>query len=174
MSSVVLQELSQFAAGFTEVLSIALAISLEPFLPMLQQVNVWLSAFAQSDPLSASLWGLAGVIVYSFVWSILCNNVSKVDQIWSIVPGVYMWIFWLHYYLNHGVAHLRLTVLTLLVTVWGMRLTYNFWRKGGYGNLITHEEDYRWPILREQMHPATFFFFNLTFIATYQVCTPID
>ncbi|CAM9579537.1 unnamed protein product, partial [Ectocarpus fasciculatus] len=112
---------------------------------------------------------LIAVIVYSFVWSVLCNNVSKVDQIWSVTPVMYSWMFWLHYYFNHeGVAHIRLTVVTVMVSVWGARLTYNFWRKGGYGNLITHEEDYRWPILREMMHPAVFFFFNLTFIATYQ------
>ena len=37
-----------------------------------------------------------------------------------------------------------------------------------YGNLITHEEDYRWPILRKKMHPILFLIFNLTFIATYQ------
>lgn len=114
-------------------------------------------------------WLLIIVIAYSFVWSILCNNVSKVDQIWSIIPVVYSWLFWFHHFLNNdGVAHLRLTVVTLLMTAWGVRLTYNFWIKGGYGNLITHEEDYRWPILRERMHPAVFFLFNLTFIATYQ------
>jgi len=49
-----------------------------------------------------------------------------------------------------------------------VRLTYNFWRRGGYGNLIQHEEDYRWPILRKMMHPVVFQLFNLTFIAFYQ------
>jgi hypothetical protein len=38
-----------------------------------------------------------------------------------------------------------------------------------YGNLIHHEEDYRWPILRAKMHPLVFQIFNLTFIACYQV-----
>lgn len=109
------------------------------------------------------------MIVYSFVWSVLCNNASKVDQIWSIIPCVYAWLFWVHHFINSGgVAHLRLTVVTVLVSAWGARLTFNFWRKGGYGNFFTHEEDYRWPILREKMHPALFFLFNLTFIATYQ------
>jgi steroid 5-alpha reductase family enzyme len=55
-----------------------------------------------------------------------------------------------------------------LITLWAIRLTFNFWRKGGYGNLITHEEDYRWPILRKQMSPLVFLLFNLTFIASYQ------
>lgn len=125
--------------------------------------------FLKTDPLVSSVWLLTLVIIYSFVWSVLCNNVSKVDQIWSIIPCIYSWLYWVHYFMNSGgVAHLRLTVVTLLMTAWGTRLTYNFWIKGGYGNLITHEEDYRWPILREKMHPAVFFLFNLTFIAIYQ------
>jgi steroid 5-alpha reductase family enzyme len=98
------------------------------------------------------------------------RNCSKVDQIWSITPWLYCWVFLAHYFYTHdGAIHARLAVLTLLTTAWGVRLTYNFWRKGGYGNLITHEEDYRWPILRKKMHPVLFLIFNLTFIATYQV-----
>lgn len=38
-----------------------------------------------------------------------------------------------------------------------------------YGNLIHHEEDYRWPILRKMMHPVLFLLFNFSFIAWYQV-----
>ena len=110
------------------------------------------------------------VIVYSFVWSILGNNCSKVDQIWSIVPWVYSWIFVHHHAVTHeGQIHVRLLVMTILMTLWGVRLTFNFWRKGGYGNFFTHEEDYRWPILRKKMHPLLFLVFNFTFIATYQV-----
>ncbi len=59
-----------------------------------------------------------------------------------------------------------------LVTIWGLRLTYNFYRKGGY-NIIPWkgEEDYRWKILRES--PVLngrfrFGLFNLFFISFYQ------
>jgi steroid 5-alpha reductase family enzyme len=45
-------------------------------------------------------------------------------------------------------------------------IIFNFVNR--YGNLIFHEEDYRWPILREKMSSITFFFFNLSFIATFQ------
>jgi len=62
-----------------------------------------------------------------------------------------------------------LLLICTLTTVWGLRLSWNFWRKGGYGNLITHEEDYRWPILRKRINsPTLFLLFNLTFIAAYQ------
>ena len=125
--------------------------------------------YAQFDALSIAIAILIFFIVYSFVWSIVGNNCSKVDQIWSITPVVFVWHFLLHYSATHnGDLHTRLYALTILVTLWGVRLTYNFWRKGGYGDLITHEEDYRWPILRKKMNPVLFFIFNLTFIATYQ------
>lgn len=62
--------------------------------------------------------------------------------------------------------------MAILVTIWGLRLSYNFHRKGGY-NLIPWkgEEDYRWKILRES--PALkgrfrFGLFNLLFISLYQ------
>ena len=65
--------------------------------------------------------------------------------------------------------HERLLLVCILTTLWGIRLTYNFYRRGGYGNLITHEEDYRWPILRKWIgNKWLFMLFNLTFIASYQ------
>lgn len=125
--------------------------------------------YAQFDALSIAIAILIFFIVYSFVWSVVGNNASKVDQIWSITPVVFVWHFLMHYSATHnGDLHTRLYVVVILVTLWGVRLTYNFWRKGGYGDLIHHEEDYRWPILRKKMHPFVFLLFNLTFIATYQ------
>lgn len=109
-------------------------------------------------------------IIYSFVWSIVGNNCSKVDQIWSIVPVLYCWHFYAHFtgtHPNSGTHH-PLLLLCTLVTFWGARLTFNFWRKDGYGTFFVHEEDYRWPILRAKMHPVVFLLFNLSFIATYQ------
>lgn len=107
-------------------------------------------------------------IVYSFVWSIVGNNCSKVDQIWSIVPVLYCWHFCAHFAGTHSDTHYPLLLLCTLVTLWGSRLTFNFWRKDGYGTFFVHEEDYRWPILRAKMHPIVFLLFNLSFIATYQ------
>jgi steroid 5-alpha reductase family enzyme len=103
--------------------------------------------------------------VYSLVWSIVGNNCSKVDQIWSITPPLYCW--YLFYRANFD--HDRLYLMTVLMSLWGIRLTYNFWRRGGYGNLIEHEEDYRWPILRKIIgNKWLFLLFNISFIASYQ------
>lgn len=128
------------------------------------------------DALTVSLGVCLLFIYYSFTWSIIGNNCSKVDQIWSITPVVYAWLF---YYLD-GTKNERVLTMAVLITMWGARLTFNFWRRGGYGNLIVHEEDYRWPILRQQINnDLLFYLFNLTFIASYQnlllwfICLPV-
>lgn len=46
-----------------------------------------------------------------------------------------------------------------------MRLTYNYWRKGGY---TIGSEDYRWEVLREKISPPLFFVFNVLFISLAQ------
>ncbi|GLI60031.1 hypothetical protein VaNZ11_002096 [Volvox africanus] len=62
-------------------------------------------------------------------------------------------------------ADARLLVAAALATVWGCRLTFNFWRKGGYS---LHYEDYRWAEVRKLMHPGVFEVFNLAFVALAQ------
>lgn len=126
--------------------------------------------FLTHDALVSSLWLCIAIIIYSLVWSIVGNNCSKVDQIWSITPWVFCWLYYGHYYYTHsGASHVRLLLVCCLTTVWGLRLTYNFARRGGYGNLVTHEEDYRWPILRKIIgNWFLFLLFNISFIASYQ------
>ncbi len=55
-------------------------------------------------------------------------------------------------------------MMALLVTAWGVRLTFNFGRKGGYSGV----EDYRWAVLRTRMNKWQFQLFNLFFIVIYQ------
>lgn len=55
-------------------------------------------------------------------------------------------------------------MMAILVTAWGIRLTFNFARKGGY----TGVEDYRWAILRARMKKWQFLLFNFFFIVLYQ------
>jgi len=78
-----------------------------------------------------------------------------------------LYLHWQH--LHAGLVHERLLLVCVLTTIWGLRLTYNFWRRDGYGNLITHDEDYRWAILRRRINSkALFALFNATFISPYQ------
>jgi steroid 5-alpha reductase family enzyme len=104
---------------------------------------------------------LAGLIcAFAWIASLLSGDYSWVDRSWSIVPVVYVWVF-------AGYGHLenaRLDLIAALVTLWGVRLTYNFARKGGYRGV----EDYRWPILRSSMNKWQFQLFNFFFIVLYQ------
>jgi steroid 5-alpha reductase family enzyme len=61
--------------------------------------------------------------------------------------------------------HPRMAIIAALVWVWGSRLTYNFFRKGGYA--LTGE-DYRWKIIQQGVHPILFQIFNIVFIAFIQ------
>jgi steroid 5-alpha reductase family enzyme len=88
------------------------------------------------------------------------NDYSWVDRFWSITPIIYVWIL-----LCSGKPGLRLIVASVLVTLWGLRLTYNFARKGGYSG----KEDYRWGELRKIIKSKTLWaLFNFFFISLYQ------
>mmetsp|Transcript_2305 Transcript_2305/g.5506 ORF Transcript_2305/g.5506 Transcript_2305/m.5506 type:complete len:319 (+) Transcript_2305:28-984(+) len=112
------------------------------------------------------------VAAVCFVVGTITGNVSQVDKLWSIVPVVYTAIP-----LVFNPMDPRLQLMTLLATLWGVRLTYNFWRRGGYTwPPWSGEEDYRWPLLRSGKIPAfkiltnkyVWVVFNLTFISLYQ------
>ena len=105
---------------------------------------------------------LISVAISIFAWiaSLLTGATSWVDQLWSIAPIAYVWVF-------AGYADLtnvRLDVMASLVTLWGVRLTFNLARKGGY----TGVEDYRWQVLRDGMDRVKFQLFNFFFIVIYQ------
>jgi hypothetical protein len=62
-----------------------------------------------------------GVILYCFIVGELTGNNSQVDKLWSLIPIVYAWIV-----ADYGDYSPRLVLMTLLVAIWGFRLTYNF------------------------------------------------
>ncbi len=107
------------------------------------------------------------VALICFIVSEITRNYSQVDKLWSLMPIVYAGIT-----LAAFPTSLRLWLMTILVALWGIRLSYNFSRKGGY-NIVPWkgEEDYRWSIMQKQ--PALkgrlrFGLFNLLFISFYQ------
>ncbi len=109
---------------------------------------------------------MAGVAMLCFIVSEITLNYSQVDKLWSLMPIAYSWIT------VASSPSPRLYIMAILVTLWGLRLSYNFARKGGY-NIIPWkgEEDYRWKVMRE--NPALkgrlrFGLFNFFFISLYQ------
>jgi steroid 5-alpha reductase family enzyme len=89
------------------------------------------------------------------------------DKLWSILPEVYLWVIAIRSGLN-----LRVLVMAIIATLWGIRLTFNFGRKGAYRlKFWEGEEDYRWAYLRENTilkNRVLFVFFDLFFISIYQ------
>jgi steroid 5-alpha reductase family enzyme len=111
-------------------------------------------------PLVVCLVICGTLIAATWVASIATREYSWVDRIWSIAPVAYAWVFAVA-----GGLDARLVLMAALVTLWGIRLTANFARKGGYR---PGGEDYRWAVVRGRMSPTWFQVFNLFFISGYQ------
>jgi len=109
----------------------------------------------------------AAVVAYCFIMGEITGNVSQVDKLWSLIPIAYVWVI-----ACYGDFSPRLILMSVLVTLWGLRLTYNFSRHGAYSlKFWTGEEDYRWEVLRKkpEFQPKwKWSLFNLFFISAYQ------
>lgn len=83
------------------------------------------------------------------------------------MPVIYTW-----YFAYAGGWDTRMTLMAILATIWGIRLTFNFWRRGGYSWIPWEgEEDYRWSVLRKMPllnGRLAWAAFNLFFISLYQ------
>ena len=93
------------------------------------------------------------------------KNYSQVDRVWSILPTVFHahWALWAR--LN-GLPTKRVDTVLACSVVWTLRLTYNYWRRGGYQ---VGSEDYRWLIIKKNIGSVPFFLLNVLFISTLQV-----
>jgi len=128
----------------------------------------WLSGFEAGfqDLVSTWITVMLGAAILCFTVSEVTRNYSQVDKLWSLLPPAYSWIT------VAAVPSAKTVLMAVLVTLWGLRLSYNFHRKGGYSVIPWKgEEDYRWKILRE--NPVLkgrfrFGLFNLLFISLYQ------
>ncbi|MEI6408825.1 MAG: DUF1295 domain-containing protein, partial [Bacteroidota bacterium] len=142
---------------------------------ILALIAIPIVAFRFDQPLSPEHWAalktavtiMAVVASTCFVVSELTRNCSQVDKLWSIIPIVYVWYF----AVQAGLSP-RLTLMAVLVSVWGARLTFNFGRRGGYHWIPWKgEEDYRWSVLRKTpllQNRLSWAAFNLFFISFYQ------
>lgn len=133
----------------------------------LAAVWTWVSASAVSMSFSVAV----AVTLFVFLASHFNKNYSWVDRSWSIVPVVYTWIeVW--YTMSESETAPDLvnvaTTYATIITLWGIRLTYNFYRRGGYSR---GGEDYRWnevatwPIVSI---PLVWVVFNFVVISTFQ------
>ena len=105
--------------------------------------------------------------LYCFVVGEITRNNSQMDKLWSILPIAYTWVIAAKSGMNP-----RQVIYAILVTFWGIRLTFNFGRKGAYSlKFWSGEEDYRWQVLRTNKYLSSrlaWAFFDLFFISIYQ------
>lgn len=110
---------------------------------------------------------LAIVIGVCFILGEITRNNSQIDKIWSIIPIYYAW-----HIAYAGDFAPRFILMAVVVTLWGIRLTFNFARRGAYSwKFWSGEEDYRWEVLRKKPgfnNRFVWMLFNLFFICFYQ------
>jgi len=154
------------------------SLTVKPYLPQLLSLPSQFASIASSssklEDLSALylntnplITGFAISLALGPIFLILSEinkNYSQVDRLWSILPGSYIAHFNIWAHLN-GLPTQKLDNVLVFSTMWGARLTYNFWRKGGYqiGN-----EDYRWEIIKDKIGNVNMFLLNVTFISFIQ------
>jgi hypothetical protein len=156
-------------------------LTVKPYLPQLLSLpNQLYSIVSSSSKLQdiSALYLNTNPLITAFAISLFLGpiflilseinkNYSQVDRAWSILPTVYIahYTAWAH---QNGIPTQRLDNVLVFAAIWSVRLTYNFWRKGGYS---MGGEDYRWAIIKDYVGPTGMFIFNITFISLGQsVC----
>ena len=155
------------------------ALTVEPYIPQLRALPSSLLATASVDgDFTSKLQALANVytvtnpLVLAFAFSLalgpivllvseINRNYSQVDRLWSILPFAYVlhYNIWAH---QNGLGSAKMGAATLCAGVWSARLTFNYWRKGGYS---IGSEDYRWEIIKAKIGGIGMFLLNVTFIS---------
>ena len=104
---------------------------------------------------------------FCFIVGELTGNNSQMDKLWSLLPIAYTWVIAIK-----GGMSARLVVMAVLATLWGIRLTINFARKGAYKlKFWEGVEDYRWAVVRSGSafkKRWAWALFDLGFISIYQ------
>ena len=121
--------------------------------------------YINTNPLiSALAFSIATFPIFLLVTEIN-KNYSQVDRVWSILPTIYQahWAIWARV---SGLPTQRVDNVLAVSVVWTLRLTYNYWRRGGYQ---VGSEDYRWLIIKNNIGSVPFFLLNLFFISTLQI-----
>ncbi|KAF2972131.1 hypothetical protein GQX73_g1484 [Xylaria multiplex] len=127
---------------------------IEPFLSQLYELPSNVLSTVTSGGSLLSLYANTNPLVSGFAFSIFLGgifwvaseanrNYSQVDRLWSLLPAFYIAHFsaWTH--LN-DLPSQRVDLVLFWSVIWSARLTFNYWRKGGYK---IGSEDYRCVLL---------------------------
>lgn len=115
-----------------------------------------------------AIFGLAVALALFPIFFIVAEvnkNYSQVDRVWSILPTVFNFHYALWARLN-GLPTTRVDNVLAFSVFWSIRLTYNYWRKGGYE---IGSEDYRWELIKKYIGSFGFLLLNIVFISSLQL-----
>jgi steroid 5-alpha reductase family enzyme len=149
--------------------------TVSPYLPQLyalpQQIldrindyNALKELYISTNPLITALALALFLVPIVLLVSEVNKNYSQVDRLWSIIPVIFNshYTLWAHL---AGLPTQRLDHVMAVSLLWGLRLTFNYWRKGGYS---VGSEDYRWEVVKDYAGPFWMFVFNVIFISLAQ------
>nr|POF17323.1 uncharacterized protein CFP56_65190 [Quercus suber] len=149
--------------------------TVSPYLPQLYALPSQFAATIADPAALRDLYLTTNPAVFALAFSLalfpvflvvseINRNYSQVDRVWSILPTVYNIHYAVWARLN-GLPTQRVDNVMAFSVVWSMRLTYNYWRKGGYN---IGSEDYRWELIKKRIGPVAFFLLNIVFISSLQ------
>ena len=130
----------------------------------ISNVSALKQIYLDTNPLVSAIAFSVALAPIFLVVSETNKNYSQVDRVWSILPTLYN-IHYAVYAWAAGLDTTRIGAVTLASAIWSTRLTYNYWRRGGY---TVGSEDYRWPYVKEYAGSAGMFLFNVVFISLAQ------
>jgi len=111
--------------------------------------------------MAAVLASAAALALVCFAFGLATGDYSWVDRSWSIAPVAFAWMI-----AASGGFGLAPCLSAAAVTLWGVRLTANFARRGGYSGT----EDYRWEVLRGRITGRlSWQAFHALFICVFQI-----
>lgn len=145
------------------------------FFHLLQRDITLTEFYTTTNPLATAFIFSLVLSVYHLLLAEVTRNFSQVDRFWSLLPAFYICHF-TYYAHSLGIPSHRLDTAAAVSVLWSARLTFNYWRKGGYS---WGSEDYRWEIIKDYIGLPIFTAFNWTFISFMQnwlllsVATPV-
>ena len=152
-----------------QILLLILTICISVYLVIYSEFFEFELSSNQSQAFYNMLLLYIGSASYCFIAGELTKNYSQVDRFWSTIPLVYCW-----YFTYASGMDERLILMSSLVSIWGIRLSFNFSRKGGF-SIIPWKgvEDYRWEVLQRDVvtfkSKLNWSLFNFFFICFYQM-----